>query len=63
MNKQFDMDACYEAIEFEVKTLGHDPIRMLGQFIIRAEQDVFFNKTMIEAMKKYIKDNEIKWNA
>lgn len=36
---------------------------LLGKYIVRAEQDKFFNKTMIDAVKKYISDHNIKWDA
>ena len=39
-----------------------DPIRLLGEFTLRAKQDVFFNKTMIIALEKYIEEHGIKWN-
>ena len=58
----FSLDACYESVVFEVETLKANVFEALGRAIIRAEQDVFYNKTMIEAYKKYISDHNIKWN-
>ena len=58
----FSLDACYESVAFEVETLKVNVFEALGKAIIRAEQDVFYNKTMIEAYKKYISDHNIKWN-
>lgn len=60
--EQFGMKACYESVVFDVEKLGENPFEMLGRYIVRAEQDVFFNKRMIDAVKKYIKDNNIQWN-
>ena len=58
----FSLNACYESVVFEVETLKVNVFEALGRAIIRAEQDVFYNKTMIEAYKKYISDHNIKWN-
>lgn len=58
----FSLKACYESVKFEVEFLKENPFKLLGEFIIRKEQDVFFNETMIDAVKKYIEDNGIKWN-
>lgn len=58
----FSLEACMDSVKFSVETLHENPFEELGRAIIRAEQDVFFNKTMIEAWKKYIEDNNLKWN-
>ena len=58
----FSLKACMESVQFSVEVLHENPFEELGRAIIRAEQDVFFNKTMIEAWKKYIEDNNLKWN-
>ena len=58
----FSLRACLESVEFEVEFLHRDPFEELGRAIIRAEQDVFFNKTMIEAYKEYIRSHNLKWN-
>lgn len=58
----FGMKACMEAIIFEIETLGYNPLHLLGEYELRAKQDVFFNKTMIEALYKYIEEHEIKWD-
>ena len=60
--EMFGLEACLESIRFDVEKLGRDPKEMLGEYIIRAEQDVFFNKKMIDAMKLYIRENGIRWN-
>lgn len=60
--EQFGLNACYEVVVFEVEKIGKNPFEMLGRYIVRAEQDMFFNKTMIDAVKKYISDKNIKWN-
>lgn len=59
----FSLEACMESVKFDVEFLHQNPFEELGRAIIRAEQDVFFNKTMIEAWKQYIKENGLKWNA
>ncbi len=58
----FSLRACLESVEFEVECLHGNPFEMLGRYMIRAEQDVFFNKTMIEAVKVYIKENNLRWD-
>lgn len=58
----FSLKACMESVQFSVEVLHENPFEELGRAIVRAEQDVFYNKTMIEAWKKYIKDNNLKWN-
>lgn len=58
----FSLEACMESVEMSVKAFKENPFEQLGRSIIRAEQDPFFNKTMIEAWKKYIRDNNIKWS-
>jgi len=63
MTADFSLNACMEAVKFDVEFLHKNPFEELGRAIIRAEQDVFFNKTMIEAWKKYIADNGLQWNS
>lgn len=58
----FSLKACLESVEFEVEFLNVNPFEALGRAIIRAEQDVFFNKTMIEAYKTYIREHDLKWD-
>lgn len=59
----FSLRACIESVEFEVEELHANVFEELGRAIIRAEQDPFFNKTMIEAYKVYIKEHDIKWDS
>lgn len=54
----FGMAACTRSVKFSVEELGNNPYQLLGEFIMRAEKDVFFNKAMIEAVKEYIRNNE-----
>ena len=56
----FSLDACYESVIFEVETLKVNVFEALGRAIIRAEHDKFYNKTMIEAYKKYISEHNMK---
>lgn len=58
----FGMEACMESVEFDVEFLHKDPLQELGRSIIRAEQDILFNRTMIEAWKQYIRQRDIRWN-
>lgn len=62
MKHDFSLDACMESVKFDVEYFHSSPFEELGRAIIRAEQDVFYNKTMIEAWKKYIEDNNLRWN-
>lgn len=62
MTADFSLNACMESVKFDVEFLHKNPFEELGRSIIRAEQDVFFNKTMIDAWKKYIADNGLVWN-
>ena len=63
MEYDFSFKACYESVEFLMENVkGTNPFEELGRAIIRAEQDVFFNKTMIEAWKAYIHNHNLKWN-
>ena len=59
----FSLRACIESVEFEIEELHRNVFEELGRAIIRAEQDPFFNKTMIEAYKSYIAAHSIKWDS
>lgn len=59
----FSLSACMESVTFSIEELHENPFELLGRYIVRAEQDIFFNKTMIEAVKQYISDHDMKWNA
>ena len=54
MKCDFSLEACYEAVVIEVEEFGFNVFELLGRAIIRAQQDVFYNETMIEAYKKYL---------
>lgn len=62
MTYDFSLKACMESVEFEIKYLGRNPFECLGRAIIRAEQDICYNKTMIEAYRQYIADHNLSWN-
>ena len=62
MKDMFGFEACMESVKFDIEYLHQNPFELLGRWTVRAEQDVFFNKTMIAALKKYIADNNMKWN-
>ncbi len=58
----FSFEACYKSVVFDIEFLHEDPLRLLGEYTLRAKQDVFFNKTMIEALLAYIENHNIKWD-
>lgn len=58
----FSLEACYESVTFDVEELHRNVFEEYGRSLIRAKQDVFFNKTMIKAYEKYIEDHNLKWN-
>lgn len=62
MEYDFSLKACYESVVFEVEELHNNVFEELGRAIVRAEQDICFNKTMIDAYKKYIKEHNLSWN-
>ena len=66
MNNQYEdkfgMKASRRSVIFSVEELGEDPIRLLGEYHLRAIQDPFFNKTMIEALEDYIDMKGIEWD-
>lgn len=62
MKYDYSLEACYEAVKYEVEVLGTNVFEALGRAIVRSEQDVFFNSKMIEAYKKYIKEHNLGWD-
>lgn len=52
-----------ESIVFYIEAMHEDPIRLYGEFQLRAKQDILFNKTMIIALEDYIAEHNIKWNS
>lgn len=62
MKNEFGLEACYEAVEFDVKYFKINVFEELGRALIRKEQDPYFNPTMIKAYLQYINDHKIKWN-
>lgn len=58
----FSINACYESVQFSVEELHEDPLKLLGRYVLRAQTDIFFNKTMIDACIKYLNDHNISWN-
>jgi hypothetical protein len=63
MKDMFGFEACMESVKFDIEFLHQNPFELLGRWMIRAEQDVFFNKTMITALKQYIADHNMTWDA
>lgn len=62
MEHDFSLNACYESVVFEVEELHKNIFEAYGRALIRAKQDIFFNKTMILAYEKYIEEHNIRWN-
>lgn len=58
----FSLESCYESVKNSVELYNDNVFELLGRYTIRATQDPFFNKTMIDACIKYINDNNIEWN-
>ena len=58
----YNLNSCLEQVRYEIEELHEDPIRLLGKYTLRAEQDPLFNNLMLTAIKQYIKDNSITWN-
>lgn len=62
MKADFGIKACKESVVFLVERLEENPILLLGEFTLRAKQDPFFNKKMIDALMEYIEEHKIRWN-
>lgn len=62
LNEVYNLNSCLWNVKQEIEEFGQDPIRLLGKYTLRAAQDPLFNTTMLEAIKKYIADNDISWN-
>lgn len=45
-----------------IEDFGEDPIRLLGEFHLRAIQDSSFSIAMVAALERYIEKKGIKWN-
>ena len=59
----YSINACRESVQMWVEVFHKDPIRLLGEYTLRAKQDVLFNKTMITALEEYIDEHNIRWNS
>jgi len=53
----FGFVACMKSVTFDIETLNRDPFDLLAEYEQRDKEDIFFNKTMIEAVKQYIAEN------
>ena len=62
MEYDFSLKACYDSVKFDVEELHNNVFEEYGRALIRAKQDPFFNKTMIQAYEKYIDEHNLKWN-
>ena len=63
LEHDFSLDACYESVTFDIEFLHKNIFEEYGRALVRAKQDVFFNKTMIKAYEKYIEEHNIKWDV
>lgn len=52
----FGIDACKESILWDVEHLHNNLYKLLGEYVERANNDVFFNKTMILACWELINE-------
>lgn len=59
---KYGMKACMHSVIFSIEELGEDPIRLLGEYHLRAIHDPSFNKTMIKALEDYIDVKGIEWD-
>ena len=59
---KYGIKACMHSVIFSIEELGEDPIRLLGEYHLRAIQDPSFNKTMIEVLEDYIDVKGIEWD-
>lgn len=62
MEYDFSLEACYESVVFDIEELHHNVFEAYGRALVRAKQDILFNKTMIQAYEKYITDHNLKWD-
>ena len=63
MKYDFSLEACMESVKFEIEELHVNIFEAYGRALVRAKQDIFYNKTMVKAYEQYIEDHQIKWNA
>lgn len=61
-NYDYSFEACLKSVKDHVENYGENPFEELGRSIIRAKQDMFFNKTMIDAYEYYIEQNCLRWD-
>ena len=55
-NGSFGIKACKECIEMEIKYFGKNLYQLLGEYVERANSDVFFNRRMILACWELINE-------
>lgn len=58
MKTEYNMDACYKSVKFEIEFLHRNPKEALEEAIKRSEIDPLYNPKMIDAYKRYIKEHE-----
>ena len=62
MKADFSLKACYDSVVFEIEILHRNIFEAYGKALVRAKQDIFYNKTMIKAYELYIENNGIRWD-
>jgi len=62
IDENYNLISCLACVKSEIENYHKDPIKLLGEYTLRSEQDPLFNTTMVTAIKQYIKDNNIQWN-
>ena len=55
-NGDFGIKACKESIEFDVKHFGKSLYVQLEEYVKRANEDIFFNKSMVLACWELINE-------
>ena len=53
---QFGIKACKESIKFSIDVMGQNLYGLLGEFVERANSDIFFNKAMVLACWEMINE-------
>jgi len=62
LDAAYNLNSCLACVKTKIEDYHEDPIRLLGKYTLRAEQDPFFNREMLTALKQYIKEHNIAWN-
>lgn len=58
MKIEYNMEACYKSVKFEIEFLHRNPQKALNEAIKRSEIDPLYNSKMIDAYKRYIEEHQ-----